>query len=197
VSRKPALPSRPAPSTAHTAPDALVISAQLAPWLFMRASVEGAVEHLELETEVKRSFISNFPRFLTEPTLQNLISQEKKSLFEIEKDIAVQRRRLEISGQVEVLSDLCHPQVREHRESFHVTFELTLVGQNKAFSSQISGISSFLSIFLSSTQGMSQLDTLRDLVHSHEWNPECFDSLKDEIGIYIISPSVLISTDSS
>ncbi|CAG8648300.1 12466_t:CDS:2, partial [Acaulospora colombiana] len=134
VSRKPALPPRSASTIAHTVPDALVISAQLAPWLFMRASVEGTVEQLELETE-------------------NLINQEKASLFEIEKHIRLQRQRLEISGQVEILEDLCHP-------------------ENKTFATQIINLSSLLSTFLSSTKGISHLDTLRDLVHSHEWNPQ-------------------------
>ncbi|PVG03666.1 hypothetical protein CPB86DRAFT_822196 [Serendipita vermifera] len=153
VSRKPALPARSVPTAAHTVPDALVISAQLAPWLFMRAAVEGTVEQLELETE-------------------DLINQEKASLFEIEKDIRLQRQRAEISGQVEILEDLCR-------------------SENKAFTSQISSFSSLLSTFLSSTQGISQLDTLRDMVHSHEWNPKVFDRLKEDIAAAVIEGKAL------
>jgi hypothetical protein len=40
------------PAGAQVAPDALTITAQLAPWLFMRASLEEPLQNLEIETEV-------------------------------------------------------------------------------------------------------------------------------------------------
>jgi len=49
---KPALPPKRNANPTHIAPDSLIISAQLAPWLYMRSSLEPQLKQLEIETEV-------------------------------------------------------------------------------------------------------------------------------------------------
>lgn len=115
VTSKPALPPKLKINQTEVAPDSLTISAQLAPWLYMRASLEGPLEQLENETE-------------------EILKAERERLIEAQKLVEESQLRQELQGQIELLEDLL--------ETKNTDFSTSLSTITKDISSFISQSSS-------------------------------------------------------
>lgn len=84
---KPRLPPRLKPAGPQVNVDALVISAQLVPWISMRIALESQLKPLEAAFE-------------------NVVQQERQRLDKLETSIREAQQRSKLQGQIEMLEDL-------------------------------------------------------------------------------------------